>query len=72
MSNAVIPKRSSTASAVPTAGQLQVGEIAVNLADAKIYSKTAGGAVIQLGGGSSTSTMTQGKSMAIAGKFFQG
>lgn len=52
MANKIIPKKSSTASAVPTAGQLEIGEIAFNLADKKIYSKDAGGNVIEMGGGS--------------------
>lgn len=51
MANTIIVKRSSVAGKVPTAGDLQVGELAVNLADQKIYSKNAGGTVIQLGGG---------------------
>jgi hypothetical protein len=52
MPNTLIIKRSSVAGKVPVAGDLQVGELAVNLADAKLYSKNAGGTVIQLGGGS--------------------
>jgi hypothetical protein len=52
MANTLIIKRSSVAGKVPVAGDLQVGELAVNLADAKLYSKNAGGTVIQLGGGS--------------------
>jgi hypothetical protein len=51
MANTLIIKRSSVVGKVPVAGDLQVGELAVNLADAKLYSKNAGGTVIQLGGG---------------------
>lgn len=54
MANTIIVKRSSVAGKVPTAGDLQVGELAVNLTDKKIYSKDAGGTVVQLGGGSGT------------------
>lgn len=54
MANTIIVKRSSVAGKVPAAGDLQVGELAVNLTDKKIYSKDSGGTVIQLGGGSGT------------------
>lgn len=47
---AIVPKRSSTASAVPTSGQLSIGEIAINLADGLMYSKKADGTVITIGG----------------------
>jgi hypothetical protein len=48
MSNTIQIKRSSTAAAVPTAGQLAVGELAVNLADRKLYTKNASNAVVSL------------------------
>ena len=48
MSNTIQIKRSSTAAAVPTAGQLAVGELAVNLADKKLYTKDASNAVVEL------------------------
>lgn len=57
MANTILLKRSSTASSVPAAGSLQAGELAVNLADQKLYSKTAGGTVVQVGFGNLTSTM---------------
>lgn len=49
MPNTIIIKKSSTASAVPAPSSLQPGELAVNLADAKLYSKTTGGSVIVVG-----------------------
>ena len=52
MANKIIIKKSSVAAKVPVAGDLEIGELAVNLADAKLYTKNAGGTVIQLGGGS--------------------
>ena len=52
MANTIIIKKSSVVGKVPLATDLQVGELAVNLADQKIYSKNAGGTVVQLGGGS--------------------
>lgn len=46
----IIPKRSITVGAIPTADQLQVGEIAINLADEKLYVKNSAGEVVLLGG----------------------
>lgn len=51
MANTIQIKRSSTTGAVPTAGQLAVGELAANLVDRKLFSKNADGTVFQLGGG---------------------
>jgi hypothetical protein len=48
MATKIIHKKSSVASSVPSAGDLEPGEIAVNLADQKLYSKTTAGAVIEL------------------------
>ena len=48
MATKIIHKKSSVASSVPSAEDLEPGEIAVNLADKKIYSKTTGGTVIEL------------------------
>ena len=57
MPSTILPKRSSTASSVPAAASLQAGELAVNLADQKLYSKTAAGTVVQVGFGNLTSGM---------------
>ena len=57
MPSTILLKRSSTASIVPAAASLQAGELAVNLADQKLYSKTAGGTVVQVGFGNLTSAM---------------
>jgi hypothetical protein len=48
MSNTIQIKRSSTASSVPTAGQLAQGELAVNLVDKKLYTKDNTNAVVLL------------------------
>ena len=52
---------SSTASNVPTAGNLVAGELAINTADGRLYYKDSGGAVQVIGtkGGVGTSTTTQ-------------
>jgi hypothetical protein len=52
MANTIIPKRSSVAAKVPLPGDLEIGEIAVNLADGLIFTKNASGTVITLGGSS--------------------
>lgn len=51
MANKIVLKKTSTASKVPLATDLDVGEIAVNLADQKLYSKNAAGTVILVGQG---------------------
>lgn len=57
MASTILLKRSSTASSVPAAATLQPGELAVNLADQKLYSKNAGGTVVQVGFGNLTSSL---------------
>ena len=59
MANKIILKKTSTASKVPLPADLDVGEIAINLADQTLYSKNASGTVILVGsgaGGSGTVT----------------
>ena len=57
MTSTILLKRSSTAASVPAAAVLQPGELAVNLADQKLYSKNAGGTVVQVGFGNFTSSL---------------
>lgn len=64
MANTIIIKKSSTAGAVPPAVSLQAGELAVNLADRKLYSKTVGGSVIEIGGSAVTMSVTAPASAA--------
>ena len=44
------PKRSEVAASVPTSGQLEAGEIALNVTDGKFYTKTTAGVVKEVGG----------------------
>ena len=44
---AIITKNSGVANKVPNATDLQVGELAVNTADAKLYTKNANGEVVK-------------------------
>ena len=50
MSTVIQLKRSETAGAVPTASDIAVGELALNLADGALYSKKTDGSIIEVGG----------------------
>ena len=50
MSTVFKPKRSEVASSIPTTGQLEVGEIALNITDGKFYTKTSSNIVKEVGG----------------------
>jgi hypothetical protein len=47
------PKRSEVAASIPTSGQLEAGEIALNITDGKFYTKTTAGVVKEVGGAGS-------------------
>jgi hypothetical protein len=49
MANIIKIKSSETINKIPQAADLQVAELAINLADQKIYSKKSNGSVIPLG-----------------------
>lgn len=46
----IMTKSSGTAGEVPTQGDLYIGELAVNLADRKLYTRNVAGQIIELGG----------------------
>jgi hypothetical protein len=50
MTTVLKPKRSEVAASVPTTGQLEVGEIALNITDGKFFTKTSGNIVKEVGG----------------------
>ena len=54
MANVIKPKRSNTASNVPTTANLSSGELAVNMADQKIYINN-GTSIVQVGAGTLSS-----------------
>ena len=58
--------RSTTASAVPTAGNLADGELAINTLDGKLYYKNSVGTVTVMAEGSVTAGISAGKSIALA------
>lgn len=49
MSTIIKPKRSETASAVPTSDDLEVGELAINIADRIIYTKNSNNDIVIVG-----------------------
>ncbi len=55
MTTVIKPKRSLVPASIPTAGQLEIGEIALNLPDGKFYSKDGTGTVKEVGGAGAVS-----------------
>ena len=58
MATVIKPKRSETALSVPAASALQAGELSMNVADGKFYTKTSGGVVKEIGGAGSVNLQT--------------
>ena len=58
MATVIKPKRSETALSVPAASALQAGEVSMNVADGKFYTKTSGGVVKEIGGAGSVNLQT--------------
>ena len=67
MPTVIKPKRSETASAIPAANSLAVGEIAMNVTDGKFYTKTSGNVVKEMGGAGSVTLANVVSNGAIAG-----
>jgi len=57
MATKIVTKNSSTASAVPTASDLVQGELAVNVADKRLFTEDNGGSIVELGTNPSTLTV---------------
>ena len=53
MATVIKLKRSETPLAIPSAGALAAGELALNITDGKFYTKTSGGTVKEVGGAGS-------------------
>ena len=60
MANTILHKRSSTTGATPSAGSLTEGELAVNTADGKLFTKKTNGTVVEIGGGGGVSDGDKG------------
>ena len=50
MATVIKSKRSETPSQIPGSGALEAGELAMNVTDGKLYTKTTGGVVKEIGG----------------------
>ena len=61
MPNVIRIKRSAVASKVPVTGDLQLGELAINTFDGKLYTKKDNGtaSIVEIGGGGSGSGLSQ-------------
>ena len=66
MSTVIKPKRSETALSIPSAGSLEVGELAMNITDGKFFTKTSGGTVKEVGGAGAVTLNTVLQSGNIA------
>ena len=64
-------KRSTTGGAIPNANQLEYGELAINAADGKLYTKTTGGIITQLGNVIQSPTLPIGSITSAATNIFQ-
>ena len=60
MATKIVTKNSSTASAVPTASDLVQGELAVNVADKRLFTEDNGGSIVELGTKPSTIDINAG------------
>ena len=58
MATKIVTKNSSTASAVPTASDLVQGELAVNVADKRLFTEDNAGAIVELGTNPTSLTVT--------------
>jgi hypothetical protein len=67
MANKIIMKKSSVAAKIPLATDLEVGEIAGNLEDQKLYSKKPDGTVVVMGSGLGGAGDVQGPASATNG-----
>ena len=66
MTTVIKPKRSETSLAVPTTGQLSVGELAMNVTEGKFYTKTSGNVVKEMGGAGAVTLQSVVTSGAIS------
>jgi len=63
MAHVIKPKRSETSGNVPESSDLQTHEIAMNIADGKIYTKAANGSIVTIG---SSGGQTEDDVLALA------
>ena len=58
MSTVIKPKRSETPNQIPGAAALAVQELAINVTEGKLFTKTSGGVVKEVGGAGAVSLQT--------------
>ena len=66
MTTVIKLKRSETASSVPGTSDLQVGELAINTSDKKIYVKDSGNNIVEVANQSTGATVDDATALAIA------
>lgn len=66
MADKILLKRTATPSKVPASGDLTPGELAVNTADGKLYTKRDSGEVVEIGAGSGGEGLTLAQVQATA------
>jgi hypothetical protein len=67
MANKFIIKKSTVTGKAPVAGDLDVGELAVNTADARLYTKHSDGSVKELGAAGVIANLDGGQPDSIFG-----
>jgi len=66
MATVIKLKRSETASSVPSTSDLQVGELAINTSDKKIYVKDSGNNIVEVANQSTGASVDDATALAIA------
>ena len=59
------PKRAEVAASVPSVGDIEVGELAINLIDGKLYSRSSSNIIKELGGAGATTLQAVTNSGAV-------
>jgi len=67
MSTVIKLKRSETASSVPTTSDLEIGEVAVNTVDQKIYMRTSSG-IVTVADSAASSSSDSFKTISVSGQ----
>lgn len=67
MATVIRLKRSETANDAPVAGDLAIGEVAVNLTDRLLYSKKTDGSIISIGGARLPESFVWGNNLDLGG-----
>ena len=66
MSQVIKIKRSETSSSAPSTSDLATHEIAMNVADQKIYTKNASGSIVVVASHAEASGITEAEALALA------